>query len=82
MNEKTYSTVKEAMIVLHVSKRTIYQYCQDGTLEYSKPAGISYILNESIQNFMKSGISKKKKTPVIKSSGKNHQGGQTENLLT
>ncbi|MDP8210227.1 MAG: helix-turn-helix domain-containing protein [Candidatus Stygibacter australis] len=82
MNEKTYSTVKEAMVMLHVSKRTIYQYCQDGTLEYTKPAGIIYILNESILNFLKSGIPKKGKTPVIKSTGTISKGDQTENCET
>ena len=56
MNEKTYSTVKEAMAVLRVSQRTIYKYCQNGTLKYTKPAGMIYILNESIQDFLNNGV--------------------------
>jgi len=80
--EKMYSTVEEAMEVLNLKKRTIYKYCHDGTLTYSKPKNILYITNESIRDFLKNGIHKKRKMPETKSTGEIPEGGQTENLRT
>ncbi|MDP8211458.1 MAG: helix-turn-helix domain-containing protein [Candidatus Stygibacter australis] len=80
MMEKMYSTVEEAMEVLNLKKRTIYKYCHDGTLTYSRPKNMLYITNESIRNFLKNGIQKEKTMLETKSTGKNPEGGQSENL--
>jgi excisionase family DNA binding protein len=52
MESNAFLTVEEAVKILHVTRRTVYNYCFSGRLESTKPAGKIYITFESIKKFL------------------------------
>lgn len=61
MERNAFVTVDEAVKLLHISRRTLYNYFNEGLLEKTKPVGRVYITQESIQSFMKKKKEKEKK---------------------
>lgn len=54
MERNAFLTVEEALKLLHISRRTLYNYFEEGLLKKTKPAGRVYITSESIMDFLKS----------------------------
>ena len=56
MERNAFLTVEEAVKLLHVSRRTLYNYFKEGLLIKTKPAGRVYITLESIMEFLKNRL--------------------------
>ena len=59
MERNAFLTVEEAVKLLHISRRTLYNYFEEGLLKKTKPAGRVYITFESIKKFLENRSAKK-----------------------
>lgn len=62
---KDFYTSAEVRQILGISKKTLENYCSNGSIRFSKPNGIRYFFKEDIIEYAKGKVYKKYKSLTL-----------------